>query len=150
MSSTKANSTKIILLVEDSPDDVELTKMALEQQGIVNELVVARDGQEALDWLFREGQYAKRDTDEIPAVILLDLRLPRVDGIEVLRCIRKNDRTRLLPVVILTSSREENDLVRSYELGANSYIQKPVDFEQFSRAVRELGLYWLLLNEFPF
>jgi two-component system, response regulator len=140
---------KIILLVEDSPDDVELTEMALKQQGIANDLVVARDGQEALDWLFGEGRYDGRDTLDRPTVILLDLRLPRIDGIEVLRRIRADERTRLLPVVVLTSSKEENDMVRSYELGANSYIQKPVDFEQFSKAVRELGLYWLLLNEFP-
>jgi two-component system, response regulator len=140
---------KIILLVEDSPDDVELTEMALKQQGIANELVVARDGQEALDWLFGEGRYEGRDTEEAPTVILLDLRLPRIDGIEVLRRIREDERTRLLPVVVLTSSKEEKDMVRSYELGANSYIQKPVGFEQFSRAVRELGLYWLLLNQLP-
>jgi len=140
---------KIILLVEDSPDDAELTEMALKQQGIANELVVARDGQEAIDWLFGEGRYAERDTDEAPTVILLDLRLPRIDGIDVLQRIRGDERTKRLPVVVLTSSKEEKDLIQSYELGANSYIQKPVDFEQFSRAVRDLGLYWLLLNEPP-
>ena len=139
----------VILLVEDSADDVELTQMALQQQNITNELVVARDGQEALDWLFGEGQHAGKDASLTPAVILLDLRLPKLDGIDVLKRIRGNERTKLLPVVILTSSKEEQDVVKSYELGANSYIRKPVDFEQFSKAVRDLGLYWLLLNEPP-
>ena len=140
---------KVILLVEDNPDDVELTQIALKEQKIMNKLVLARDGQEALDWLFSEGEHAGRDASEAPTVILLDLRLPKIDGIDVLKRIREDERTKLLPVVILTSSKEEQDVVRSYELGANSYIRKPVDFEQFSDAVRELGLYWLLLNEPP-
>ena len=140
---------KVILLVDDSPEDVELTKIALREQNIKNEMVVAHDGQEALDWLFGKGEHAGRDTSQMPAVILLDLRMPKIDGIEVLRRIRQDERTRLLPVTILTSSNEEQDVVMSYELCANSYIRKPVDFEQFSRAVRELGLYWLLLNESP-
>ena len=140
---------KVILLVEDSSDDVELTQMALREQNIKNEMVVARDGQEALDWLFGEGEHAGRDTSENPTVILLDLRLPKIDGLDVLKRIRQDERTRLFPVVILTSSKEDQDLIKSYELGANSYIRKPVDFQQFSKAVRDLGLYWLLLNEPP-
>ncbi len=140
---------KVILLVEDSSDDVELMQMALREQNIKNEMVVARDGQEALDWLFGEGEHAGRDTSENPTVILLDLRLPKIDGIDVLKRIRQDERTRLFPVVILTSSKEDQDLIKSYELGANSYIRKPVDFQQFSKAVRDLGLYWLLLNEPP-
>ncbi len=139
-------SDKVILLVEDSADDVELTQMALQEQKITNELVVARDGQEAVDWLFGEGQHAGRDASVIPTIILLDLRLPKLDGIDVLKRIRQDERTKLLPVVILTSSKEEQDVVRSYELGANSYIRKPVDFEQFTTAVNQLKLYWLLLN----
>lgn len=140
---------KMILLVEDSSDDIELTQMALRQQKIKNELVVVRDGQEALDWLFGEGKHAGRDTSEMPAVTLLDLRLPKIDGIEVLKKIRQDERTKLNPVVVLTSSKEDQDLVKSYAMGANSYIRKPVDFQQFSEAVRHLGLYWLLLNESP-
>lgn len=140
---------KMILLVEDSSDDIELTQMALRQQKIKNELVVVRDGQEALDWLFGEGKHAGRDTSEMPAVTLLDLRLPKIDGIEVLKKIRQDERTKLNPVVVLTSSKEDQDLVKSYAMGANSYIRKPVDFQQFSEAVQHLGLYWLLLNESP-
>jgi CheY-like chemotaxis protein len=140
---------KIILLVEDNSDDVELAQMALKEQKIPNELVVARDGAEALDWLFGEGRYADRDIRETPSVILLDLKLPKVDGLEVLKRIRENERTKFLPVVILTSSIEEPDRLQVYELGANSYVRKPVDFEQFSEAVRDLGRYWLLFNEPP-
>jgi CheY-like chemotaxis protein len=140
---------QVILLVEDNPDDVELTRRALEKSNILNELVVARDGVEALDWLFCTDQYADRDPCIVPAVVLLDLKLPRIDGMEVLRRIRADKRTNLLPVVILTSSREEQDVVNSYQLGANSYIRKPVNFSQFVDAVKQLGLYWLLLNEPP-
>ncbi|GAB4387701.1 MAG: response regulator [Thermodesulfovibrionales bacterium] len=140
---------KTILLVEDSEDDVELTRRALERSNILNELVVASDGVEALDYVFGTGPHAGRDTNFMPAVVLLDLKLPRVDGLEVLRRLREDDRTRYLPVVILTSSREERDLVSGYRLGANSYVRKPVDFVKFSEAVESLGLYWLLLNEGP-
>lgn len=136
-----------ILLVEDNPDDVALTLRALKKNNIANEVVVAKDGVEALDYLFGEGSYAGRDANNVPAVILLDLKLPRIDGLEVLERLRKDERTNFAPVVVLTSSREEQDLVRSYKLGANSYIRKPVDFTQFSEAVRQLGLYWLVLNE---
>ena len=140
---------KIILLVEDNPDDVALTLRALEQQHIANEVVVAEDGVEALDYLFATGTHAGRDPTVLPGVVLLDLKMPRVDGMEVLRQIRADVRTRLLPVVILTSSSEERDMVESYDLGANSYVRKPVDFVEFAEAVRQLGLYWLLLNEGP-
>jgi len=140
---------KTILLVEDNPDDIELTRMALKREKILNTLYVVRDGQEALDWLFGEGEYAERDTSDKPMLILLDLRLPKLEGLEVLKKLKANQETKLLPVVILTSSREEEDIIRSYELGANSYIRKPVDFKQFSSAVRDLGLYWLVLNESP-
>ena len=142
-------SRKIILLVEDNPDDVLLTQRALQKNHILNELVVAEDGVEALDYLFGQGAHAGRDLRDQPQVILLDIKLPRLDGIEVLRRIRANESTRLLPVVILTSSREERDRLETYSLGANSYIRKPVDFEQFMEAVRQLGLYWLVLNESP-
>ena len=140
---------KIILLVEDNPDDVVLTLRALKKNNILNEVVVARDGVEALDYLFGTGIYAGRDTDILPIVVLLDLKLPKVDGLEVLQRLRGNERTMLIPIVILTSSKEERDLIRSYRLGANSYVVKPVDFNQFSEAVRQLGLYWLLWNEPP-
>ena len=138
---------KVILLVEDNPDDEALTLRALKKNNIQNEVVVARDGVEALDYLFAAGLHAGRDMAEMPQVILLDLKLPKVDGLEVLRRIRSDPRTRFLPVVVLTSSKEEKDLTESYSLGANSYIRKPVDFNQFMEAVRQLGLYWLILNE---
>lgn len=137
-----------ILLIEDNPDDVALTLRALRTHRVANEVVV-EDGVEALEYLLGEGKYAGRDLRDQPAVVLLDLKLPKVDGLEVLRRLRADDRTRLLPVVVLTSSKEEQDLVASYSLGANSYVRKPVDFEQFVEAVRQLGLYWLLLNEPP-
>jgi two-component system, response regulator len=138
---------RVILLVEDNADDEALTLRALKKNNIKNELVVARDGVEALDYLFATGSYAGRDLTAMPQVILLDLKLPRVDGLEVLRRIRADERTRLLPVVVLTSSNEEQDRFTSYGLGANSYVRKPVDFGQFIEAVRQLGLYWLILNE---
>jgi two-component system, response regulator len=139
--------SKIILLVEDNPSDVKLTRRALEQNQIVNKLIVSEDGREALDYLFGAGQFAGRDTHDLPAVVLLDLKLPRIDGLDVLKEIRANELTRFLPVVILTSSDQEKDLIAGYKLGANSYIRKPVDFKQFSEAVGTLGMYWLLLNE---
>jgi len=139
----------IILLVEDNPGDVKLTERALNKSNIVNKLVVAHDGQEALDYLFGTGAYVGRDLREMPVLILLDLKLPRMDGLEVLQRIRANERTQLLPVVILTSSQEQQDVIHSYHLGANSYIRKPVDFNQFVDAARQLGLYWLVLNQPP-
>ena len=141
--------SKVILLVEDNPDDEALTLRALRKNQIMNEVVVARDGVEALDYLSATGAHAGRDARDLPQVVLLDLKLPRLDGLEVMRRIRADDRTKLLPVVILTSSNEETDHVRGYSLGCNSYIRKPVDFAQFTEAVRQLGLYWLLLNESP-
>jgi two-component system response regulator len=140
---------KIILLVEDNPDDVELTLRALRKNNISNRVVVARDGEEALDYLFGTGVYAGQGRADMPVVTLLDLKLPKIDGIEVLERIRGDEHTRLYPVVILTSSLEEKDLINGYRLGANSYIRKPVDFNQFNEAVRQLGLYWLLWNEPP-
>jgi two-component system response regulator len=138
-----------ILLVEDNPDDEALTIRALRKNNITNELVIARDGAEALDYLFGTGKYEGRDTSVSPQVTLLDLKLPKIDGLEVLKRLREDPRTELLPVVILTSSNEEQDLLKGYRLGANSYIRKPVNFDQFIEAVRQLGLYWLLLNERP-
>lgn len=142
-------NSRIILLVEDNPDDVELTLRALRANQIMNEVVVARDGVQALDYLFGEGEYADRDLEVMPQVTLLDLKLPKIDGLEVLRRLREDERTRHLPVVILTSSKEQVDIAKGYGLGANSYVQKPVDFSEFREAVRQLGLYWLLLNESP-
>ena len=142
-------NTNYILLVEDNPSDVRLTRRALEQSHITNPLVAAEDGREALDYLFSLGAYAGRDVTDLPRVVLLDLKLPKVDGLEVLRQIRANERTRRLPVVILTSSQEQQDIMAGYDLGANSYVRKPVDFVQFAEAVQALGLYWLLLNEAP-
>ena len=142
-------NTKIILLVEDNPDDVQLTLRALKKNKIMNEVVVAQDGVEALEYLFGTGKYAGRDTKALPQVVLLDLKMPRMDGHEVLQRIRKDERTKLLPIVILTTSSEDRDRVESYKVGANSYIRKPVDFNQFAEAVSQLGLYWLVLNEAP-
>ena len=138
-----------ILLVEDNPNDVELTLHALKNNKLTNNIQVVRDGAEALEFLFGTGAYANRSINRPPKVILLDLKLPKVDGMEVLKRIKADKRTRPIPVVVLTSSREERDIVESYRLGVNSYIAKPVDFEQFTEAVRQLGLYWLLLNQPP-
>lgn len=136
-----------ILLVEDNPDDEALTLRAFNKNRIANQVIVARDGVEALDYLFGAGSHTGRDMSVMPAVVLLDLKLPRIDGLEVLRRIRADDRTRLLPVVILTTSKEQQDIFEAYSLGANSYIRKPVDFEKFIYAVGQMGLYWLALNE---
>ncbi|WP_250122795.1 response regulator [Chroococcidiopsis sp. CCMEE 29] len=140
-------SKKIILLVEDNRDDEELALMAFEQSGIVSEVVVVRDGAEALDYVFGAGRHANRALSEMPTVILLDLKLPKIDGLEVLRRLRAHEQTRFLPVVILTTSKEEQDLINSYSLGCNSYVRKPVDFTEFISTARQLGLYWLRLNE---
>lgn len=142
-------SRKTILLVEDNPDDEALTVRALRQHKVANEIVVARDGAEALDFLFRAGTHAGRDPGLDPELVLLDLKLPKIDGLEVLRRLRAEPRTKLLPVVILTSSTEEKDIINGYNFGANSYIRKPVDFLQFVDAVKQLELYWLVLNEPP-
>lgn len=140
---------RTILLVEDNPSDVDLTRRALDKAHIANDLFVVEDGQEALDYLFGAGAHAGRDVSESPALILLDLKLPRVPGLEVLRRVRANARTRRLPVVILTTSKEERDIAEGYDLGVNSYIHKPVDFKQFAAAIEQLGLYWLVTNEPP-
>jgi two-component system, response regulator len=140
---------KFILVVEDNPDDEELTVRALTSANVANSVVVARDGAEALDFLFGTGSYAGRDTSQLPTVVLLDLKLPKLDGVDVLERIRADERTRLLPVVVLTSSKEQEDIISSYRLGTNSYVRKPVHFTEFSDAVRQLGLYWFLLNEAP-
>jgi CheY-like chemotaxis protein len=140
---------KTILLVEDNPSDIELTKRALTKANVANELVVVEDGQEALDYLFGTGKYVGRDVLPSLALVLLDLKLPKVAGLEVLKRIRANERTKRLPVVILTSSQEERDIAMGYDLGANSYIRKPIDFFQFAEAIKTLGLYWLVLNEPP-
>jgi two-component system, response regulator len=141
--------SKTILLAEDNPDDVKLTLRALQKNNILNEVIVAEDGVEALDYLFGTGKFAGRDAGLLPQVVLLDLKMPRIDGLEVLQRIRADERTKLLPVVVLTTSSEDKDRVESYKLGANSYVRKPVDFNQFADAVRQLGLYWLVLNEGP-
>ncbi|HUP40159.1 MAG TPA: response regulator [Vicinamibacterales bacterium] len=138
-----------ILLIEDNPDDQKLTIRALKKNNITNEIVLAEDGAQALEYLFGTGQYAGRDTQTPPALVLLDLKLPKIDGLMVLEQLRADPRTKTVPVVVLTSSKEEQDLVRSYELGANSYVQKPVDFMAFVEAARQLGVYWLILNEQP-
>jgi len=139
----------VILLVEDNRDDAELTRLALADSKVTNQLVWVHDGQEALDWLYCAGKHTGRDPCLQPSVVLLDLKLPKVMGLEVLQRIRESPYTRRLPVVILTSSKEEQDLIRGYELGANSYIRKPVDFDQFTHAIKELGVYWMVLNEPP-
>jgi two-component system, response regulator len=149
MGATGMGNRRFILLVEDNKDAELLMIRALHRNRIMNDVVVVHDGVEALDFLFATGSHAARSTSDLPQVVFLDLKLPRVDGLEVLRRIRADERTRLLPVVVLTSSKEEEDVARSYTLGANSYVRKPVDFTQFTEAIRTLGLFWLLLNEFP-
>jgi CheY-like chemotaxis protein len=141
-------NSKIILLVEDNPSDIGLTQRALKKSHIANELIIAEDGQETLDYLFGAGEHAGRDVTNLPALVLLDPKLPRVDGLEVLRRIRA-DRTRRLPVVILTTSKEEQDITAGYDPGVNSYVRKPIDFARFAQAIEQLGLYWLVLNEEP-
>ena len=138
-----------LLLVEDNPTDEKLTLRAFKKSGVTNEVVVVRDGAEALDYLFATGRYTARDPSVLPAVVLLDLKLPRIDGLEVLRRVRENERTKCLPVVILTASKEHEDITRGYSLGANAYVRKPVDFAEFAEAAKTLGLFWLLLNEPP-
>ncbi|MEP0871242.1 response regulator [Trichocoleus desertorum AS-A10] len=140
---------KRILLVEDNPDDEELTLLAFEDCQIANEVIVKRDGAEALDYLLGQGIYSDRHLYPMPSLVLLDLKLPKIDGLEVLRRLRSEARTKVLPVIILTTSKEEQDLINSYSLGCNSYIRKPVDFNQFMEAIRQLGVYWLLINETP-
>ena len=142
-------TTKPILLVEDTPDDAELTMMSLKRSGLLNEVVVAEDGLEALDYLFCEGRYAGRTSHDAPALILLDIKMPRLDGIEVLQRLRADERTKVLPVVMLTTSTEDTDLARAYEAGANAYVRKPVSLVEFQEAVRQLGLFWILTNEPP-
>lgn len=140
---------KTILLVEDNPDDEELTLRALRKANIANIVVITRDGSEALDYLFGEGSFSGRDTSQMPTVVLLDLKLPKLNGIDVLNRMRTDSRTKLVPVVVLTSSSEDEDMLRSYESGANSYVRKPVDFAAFVNAVTQMGVYWMLLNELP-
>jgi len=140
---------KKILLVEDNPDDELLTIHALQSTGIANEIIVAHDGVEALDYLLGRGEYAGRNVEELPTVMLLDLNMPRMGGLDVLRAVRAHPTLKRLPVVVLTTSKGDSDLIESYELGVNSYVRKPVDFDQFTEAARQLGMYWLLLNELP-
>lgn len=142
-------TTKPILLIEDTPDDAELTVMSLKQSGLLNEIIVAEDGVVALDYLFGQGQYAGRNSLHTPALVLLDIKMPRMDGIEVLQRLRADQRTRLMPIVVLTTSTEDIDLVRAYESGANAYVRKPVSLSQFHEAVKQLGLFWILTNEAP-
>lgn len=142
-------SQKVIMLIEDNPDDEELALLAFKKSNVANEVVIARDGEEALDYLFGTGVHAGRDVRQQPQVVLLDLKLPKIDGLEVLQRVRTDPRTRRLPIVVLTSSKEEQDLIESYDLGANSYVRKPVDFGQFVESVKQLQLYWLVLNEAP-
>jgi two-component system response regulator len=140
---------KVLLLVEDNPSDEKLTLRAFKNSGVTNEIVVVRDGAETLDYLFGTGKFEGRVTADLPAVMLLDLKLPRIDGLEVLRRVRADERTRCLPVVILTASKEHEDIARGYSLGANAYVRKPVDFAEFAEAAKTVGLFWLLLNEPP-
>lgn len=149
MENVSTNDEVEILLVEDNPRDAELTQRALKAHRLANHLIHVKDGQAALDWLFHTGPYAQADTSHRPRVVLLDLKLPKVDGLEVLRALRADERTRLIPVVVLTSSRQESDVIESYQLGVNSYIVKPVDFENFASAVGKVGHYWLLVNHAP-
>jgi len=146
---TDMKKNRIILLVEDNPDDVKLTLRAFKKGNILNDVVIAKDGVEALDYLFGTGKHEGRETDLMPQVMLLDLNMPRIGGLEVLQRMRADERTRLVPVVIMTTSIEDKDRIESYRLGCNSYVRKPVDFDQFTQAVQQLGLYWLLLNEGP-
>jgi CheY-like chemotaxis protein len=142
-------SEKVILLVEDNPDDEELTLRALKHNHIMNKVIVVHDGGEALEYLFATGKFAGRDASQQPQVVLLDLKLPKVSGLEVLERVRADERTKLIPIVILTSSSEDEDIINGYKLGANSYVRKPVDFKGFTEAVRQLSLYWMLINEPP-
>ncbi len=143
------SATVDVLLVDDNPRDAELAVRALRKRHLANNIIVLTDGQQALDWLLCQGSYADRDKRQVPKLVLLDLKLPKVDGLEVLRTLRREERTKLIPIVMLTSSREERDIIASYQLGANSYIVKPVEFENFSAAVAEAGHYWVLVNEKP-
>ncbi len=149
MSKTNQMENFSLMLVEDNQDDIELTLRAFSKYNFKNEIIVAHDGVEALDYLFCDGKYAERDSDNMPIVIMLDIKLPKLDGIETLKAIRADERTKLIPVVMLTTSNEEQDMIDSYNLGANSFVRKPVDFVQFQEAIRQLGLYWMLLNELP-
>ena len=145
----QSQSNKVILLVEDNPNDEELTRLAFEQNHITNPMMVAHDGAEALDYLFGTGGYGGRDINDLPQLVVLDLKLPKVSGLQVLQAIREHEKTRYIPIVILTSSKEDEDIIAAYNLGTNAYVQKPVDFLQFTSAVKQLGMFWLLLNESP-